>query len=136
MTGAEALRDGTAVLDDLYGSPAKANEALGASDEGKAKAAALSAVAVLAVLAASNAQTLTGGAAQAADTGSGVGKGLLAIIVAALLKGLLQGARRQLAPKRRRRRYTYSTRRRTATRRRTRRPGLDDIFKDILIGRR
>ncbi len=136
MTGAEALRDGTAVLEDLYGSPAKARKTLGATDEGKAKAAAISAVAVLAVLSAGNAQKLTGVAAHAADTGKSAGKGIIAIIIAALLKGLLQGARQRLAPKRRRRRYTYSTRRRTTTRRRARKPGLEDIFKDILIGRR
>lgn len=134
MTGGEALSDGAAILDDIYGSKAAAMTALGADGPGEEKAAALSATAVMATLAASNAAQLSSGTPQAADTGGG---GLLSVILGALLKGLLQGAQRQLAPKRRRRRYTYSTRRRrTTTRRRTRTPGLDDIFKDILTGRR
>jgi len=135
MTGTEALGDGAAVLSDLYGSKSGAAKSLGASSDGETKAAAISAVSVLAVLAASNAQSFAGGAVKAAETGSS-GGGLISIIIAALLKGLLQGVQRQLAPKRRRRRYTYSTRRRRTTKRRTKRPGLDDIFKDILTGRR
>ncbi|MFT3672817.1 DUF937 domain-containing protein [Aestuariivirga sp.] len=131
MTGSEAQSDGAAILTELYGSKAKAADALGASNAAEEKAAALSATAVMATLAASNSAQLSGGAQQAADTG-GSGGGLLSIILGALLKGLMQGAQRQLAPKRRRRRYTYSTRRRTTTRRRrTRTPGLNDIFKDI-----
>jgi hypothetical protein len=134
MTGSEALADGTAILNEIYGSNAAALKALGAQGEEEAKAAALSATAVMATLAASNAAQLSSGAPQAAATEGG---GLLSIILGALLKGLLQGAQRQLAPKRRRRRYTYSTRRRrTTTRRRKRTPGLDDIFKDILTGRK
>lgn len=130
MTGAEAQSDGAAILDDLYGSKAAALKALGAKSEAEEKAAALSATGVLAALAASNAATLTSDPAKASEGGGGI----LSIIIAAILKGLMQGAARQLAPKRRRRRYTYATRRRT-TRRRTRRPGLDDIFRDILTGR-
>lgn len=129
MTGREALADGAAILDELYGSKAAAEKSLGAEGEAEGKAAALSATAVMAALAASNGARLASTPQQAAETGGG---GLLSIILGALLKGLLQGAQRQLAPKRRRRRYTYSTRRRTTTRRRrTRTPGLDDIFKDI-----
>jgi|JI10StandDraft_1071094.scaffolds.fasta_scaffold454848_2 hypothetical protein len=136
MTGSEAQADGGDILKELYGSQAAAAQALGVSGDGEAKAAALSATGVLAALAASNAQTLATGATQAADTGSG-GGGLISIIIAALLKGLLQGAQRQLAPKRRRRRYTYSTtRRRTTTRRRKRTPGLDQVFREILTGRK
>ncbi len=130
MTGSEAQSDGAAILTELYGSKAKAAEALGAANAAEEKAAALSATAVMAALAASSAAQFASSPQQAADTGGG--GGLLSVIIGALLKGLMQGAQRQLAPKRRRRRYTYSTRRRTTTRRRrTRTPGLDDIFKDI-----
>lgn len=135
MTGAEAREDGSAILAELYGSKAAAAKALGTQGDAEETAAALSATGVLAALAASNAQTLVSGTQQAADTGSG-GGGIISIIIAALLKGLLQGAQRQLAPKRRRRRYTYSTRRRTTTRRRKRSPGLDDVFRDLLTGRK
>ncbi len=136
MTGSEALADGAAILDEIYGSKAAAMKALGASGAAEEKAAALSATAVMATLAASNAAQLSSDPQQAADTGGG--GGLLSIILGALMKGLMQGAQRQLAPKRRRRRYTYSytRRRRTTTRRRKRTPGLDDIFKEILTGRK
>jgi hypothetical protein len=131
MTGSEALSDGAAILDEIYGSKAAAAKALGAATAAEEKAAALSATAVMATLAASNAAHLSATPQQAAESGGG--GGLLSVILGALLKGLMQGAQRQLAPKRRRRRYTYSTRRRTTAtrRRRTRTPGLDDIFKDI-----
>jgi len=132
MTGAEAQSDGAAILDDLYGSKAAAVKALRVSGAAEEVAVALSATGVLAALAASNAPTLASGAAKASESGGG---GLFSIIIAAILKGLMQGAARQLAPKRRRRRYTYTTRRRT-TRRRTRRPGLDDVFRDILTGKK
>ena len=135
MTGSEALADGAAILDEIYGSKAAAMKALGASGAAEEKAAALSATAVMATLAASNAAQLSSEPQLAAETGGG---GLLSIILGALMKGLMQGAQRQLAPKRRRRRYTYSytRRRRTTTRRRKRTPGLDDIFKEILTGRK
>lgn len=136
MTGAEAQSDGAAILTEIYGSKANAAKALGTKGEAEETAAALSATGVLAALAASNAPTLLSGSQQAADTSSG-GGGIISIIIAALLKGLLQGAQRQLAPKRRRRRYTYSTtRRRITTRRRKRTPGLEDVFRDILTGRK
>jgi hypothetical protein len=133
MTGAEAQSDGAAILDDLYGSQPAAVRALGASGAAEEKAAALSATGVLAALAASHAATLTSDVAKVSD--SGAGGGFFSILIAALLKGLMQGAARQIAPPRRRRRYTTTTRRRT-TRRRTRRPGLDQIFADILTGRK
>lgn len=135
MTGAEALSDGAAILDEIYGSKAAALKALGVTGAGEEKAAALSATAVMAALAASNAPQLAASPQEAASSSGG--GGIISIIIAALLKGLLQGAQRQLAPKRRRRRYTYSTRRRrTTTRRRTRTPGIEDIFRDILKGGR
>jgi hypothetical protein len=137
MTGAEALSDGRAILDDLYGSRSQAAAALGKiaphmQGDALDKVSALSATSVLAALAASNAATL----ASTPEAGGSSGGGILSIILGALLKGFLQSASRQIAPKRRRRRTGYSYSRRPARRRRTRRPGLDDIFRDILTSRR
>ncbi len=138
ITGAEALADGAAILKDLYGSDADtqmAKLAPQASGAALQKISAISATSVLAALAASNANTLASDTSQAADTG-GSGGGLLSTIIAALMKGLLQGASRQLAPKRRRRRYGYNYGQRPRRKRRTRRPGLDDVFRSVLGGRR
>jgi hypothetical protein len=140
LTGAEALSDGNAMLEDIYGSRNAAIAALrevapGISETVLPRLSALSAAAVLAAIAQgqNTAQPLTG-AQQAADTGGG---GLLGSIVSAVVKGLVQGAQQSLAPKRRRRRSysTYSGRRRTrrkTTRRRTRSTPLEEIFGQIL----
>jgi hypothetical protein len=132
MTSAEAVKDGAAILADLYGNGTAASLAKFLPQVSGDALTKISATSVLATLAATNANTLTDGAA-AADTQAG-GGGLLSVIFAAVMKGLMQGVSRQLAP-RRRTGYYYGTRRRTA-RRRTRRPGLDDIFKSILNTRR
>ena len=60
------------------------------------------------------------------------------MLIAAILKAFMQSAQRQLAPKRRRRRYTsYLGRRAPVRRRRAKRTdGLDEVFKEILGGRR
>jgi hypothetical protein len=138
MTGGEALKDGGAVLDDLYGSREQAMTAmakLAPHAKGKVLEAisAISATSVLASLAATNANTLA-----ATDGNAGAsGGGILSVIIAALMKGLMQGVRRQVAPRRRRRRnYGYYYGRRPPRRRRTRRPGLDDIFRSVLNSRR
>jgi hypothetical protein len=137
LTDRDAHSDGAAILDDLYGSAQGAEAALGgfAGQLEKLQAYALaciSATAVLATLSASNAPKLAGNVPQAASSGDG---GILSIILAALVKGLLQGARRQLAPRRRRRRYSSHYTRRPNTRKRKRSIGLDDVFREILIGR-
>lgn len=144
MTGADALSDGDAVLDDLYGSSEAASKALAklAPDvppRALSRLAALSATGVLASIAAAQAQPLAGaGVQKAAETGGG---GIFGMIVGALVKGALQGAARQLAPKRRRRRRSYTSyysktrRKRTTRKRRTRTPSLESIFKDILLGK-
>lgn len=142
LTDAEAVSDGNAVLEDIYGSR---NAAIAAfrelvpsiNESSLAKLSAISATAVLSAIAQgrSTAQPLAG-----AQQAAGSGGGLLAVIVGALVKGLVQGAQRSLAPRRRRRRSygSYYTRRRTRRRsaRRTRRTPLDDIFGDILGTRR
>lgn len=141
LTDAEAIADGKAVLDDLYGStPAALAEmkklAPGLSDAQYENISAIAATSVLAVLAKSYATpaTLTSGTGDVPQGG-----GILATIIAALVKGLLQGARSQLAPRRRRRRsYTsyFGTRRKTTRRkRRARTPTLEDIFGQILTGK-
>jgi hypothetical protein len=138
LTDQDAQADGAEILNDIYGSAAGVNAVLkglgGALDKAAfSTLAAINATAVVAALAASNAQALSSGAAKAADTGGG----FFAVLIAALMKALLQGLSRQLAPKRRRRRTTSYFGRRTPTRRRrTRSVGLDDVFKEILGGRR
>lgn len=142
LTGAEAISDGNAMLDEIYGSRQAAMAALGplaapVGDAQAAKLAAVSATAVLTALAQSQtAQPLAG--AQQAVGGPG---GLLGTIAEALVKGLVQGATRSLAPRRRRRRRSYSThwgprRKRRTTRRRKRRTPLEEIFGAILGSRR
>jgi hypothetical protein len=141
LTDAEAIADGKAVLDDLYGSPAAAlaemkRLAPGLSDAQFENISAIAATSVLAVLAKSHATPAT----LASSTGEAPqGGGILATIVAAILKGLLQGARSQLAPRRRRRRsYSsyFGTRRKTTRRkRRVKTPSLEDIFGQILTGK-
>ena len=142
LTDGEAIADGKAVLDDLYGSPAAAlaemkKLAPGLSDAQYENISAIGATSVLAVLAKSYAApaTLAGSTGEAPQGG-----GILATIIAAIIKGLLQGARSQLAPRRRRRRsYTsyFGTRRKTTRRkRRANTPSLEDIFGQILGARK
>ena len=141
LTDGEAIADGKAVLDDLYGSRAAAlaemkKLAPGLSDAQCENISAIAATSVLAVLAKSYATpaTLAGSTAEAPQGG-----GILATIIAAIIKGLLQGVRSQLAPRRRRRRsYTsyFGTRRKTTRRkRRAKTPTLEDIFGQILTGK-
>jgi hypothetical protein len=141
LTDTEAQSDGAAILKDLHGSAAAAQSAVDKLVDGIPAGAlttlnAVSATGVLAALSQQNVATLSDGAASVADTQNS-GGGFLSMLFAALLKGLLQGAGRQLAPKRRRRRYTSNYGRRATPRRRRRStPGLDDIFKSILSGNR
>jgi hypothetical protein len=138
LTDGEAIADGKAVLEDLYGSPAAALAEMkklvpGLSDSQYENISAIAATSVLAVLAKSYATpvTLAGSTGEAPQGG-----GILATLIAALIKGLLQGLRSQLAPRRRRRRsYTsyFGTRRKTTRRkRRATTPTLEDIFGQIL----
>lgn len=141
LTDSEAIADGKAVLDDLYGSRAAALSEMkklapGLSDAQYENISAIAATSVLAVLAKSYAAPAT----LAASTGEAPqGGGLLSTIIYAILKGLLQGARSQLAPRRRRRRsYTsyFGTKRKTTRRkRRAKTPTLEDIFGQILTGK-
>lgn len=141
LAGAEAVADGNAILSEIYGSRNAAitearKLAADLAEIALAKLAAIAATAVLASLARRHAPAMGLVGAQAASREGS----LLGTIVAAIVKGAVEGAARQLAPKRRRRRRTYGSyfgrkRRRTpVTRRRKRSPtlSLDDIFADIL----
>ncbi|HUQ36981.1 MAG TPA: DUF937 domain-containing protein [Aestuariivirga sp.] len=138
LTDSESIEDGKAVLQDLYGSPAAAlaemkRLAPGLDDSQYENISAISATSVLAVLAKSYATPAT---LASSEGEAPQGGGLLATIIAAIIKGLLQGVRSQLAPRRRRRRsYTsyFGTRRKTTRRRRrATAPTLEDIFGQIL----
>ncbi|HTN98762.1 MAG TPA: DUF937 domain-containing protein [Nordella sp.] len=140
MDDPELIADGEAVLADIYGSAAAARKALAIKvrDTALNKLAAIAASAVLAVLARQYAQPATQhlmGAQSAQGNGAEQG-GLFSTIIEAVVKGAIQGATRQLAPKRRRRTTSIFG---TSTRRRTRRrrssgsiPSLDQIFGEIL----
>lgn len=140
LTDRDAQSDGASILNDLYGSAAETNavfKGLGGPIDKAALSTltSINAAAVLAALASLNASKLSGGAAQTADTSGG--GGFFSVLIAAILKAFMQSAQRQLAPKRRRRRYTsYYGRRAPVRRRRKRSVGLDDVFKEILGGRR
>jgi hypothetical protein len=136
LTGGEAVADGTAILDHIYGSHDAAIGALGklaaqVPDAALEKLAALSATSVLGAMAKSHAAMPLAGAAPVARAGGG----LFGTIVSAIIKGAIQSAARQLAPRRRRRGTSYfgtKRKRRTTARKRTRTPSLEDIFGELL----
>ena len=139
LTDSEAIADGMAALEDIYGSPASAlaemkKLAPGLSDDSYEKISAIAATSVLAVLAKTYSVPAT---LAALSDPAPQGGGIISTIISAVLKGILQGIARQFAPRRRRRRsYSdyFGTRRRKTTRRRTRArtPTLEDIFGQIL----
>ena len=139
LTDSEAIADGRAALEDIYGSPASAlaemkKLAPGLSEDSCEKISAIAATSVLAVLAKTYSVPAT---LAAVSDPAPQGGGIMGTIISAVLKGILQGIARQLAPRRRRRRsYSdyFGTRRRRTTRRRTRTrtPTLEDVFGQIL----
>ena len=142
MDDPELVSDGEAVLADIYGSAAKAQKALEitSSDTATQKLAAIGASAVLAALARSYNQPLGIAGTQQAASDSEEQGGIFSTIVEAVIKGAVQGATRQLAPKRRRRTTDYfGTRRKRTTRRRKQSTAstLEQIFGELLgINRR
>jgi hypothetical protein len=144
MDDPELVSDGEAVLADIYGSAAAAQKALKikSGDAATQKLAAIGASAVLAALARSYNQPLgLVGAEPAASRGEEDEQGgIFSTIVEAVIKGAVQGATRQLAPKRRRRTTDYfGTRRKRTTRRRRQSTAtvLEQIFGELLgINRR
>lgn len=140
LASGEAIRDGNAILDDIYGSREAAIREMRklageVPETSLGKLAAIGATAVLGGLSRSNAPMPLAGAAPLAG-------GLLGTIVSELVKGAVQGATRTLAPRKRRRRRTYSSyfgkKRKRTTRKRSsqRTPSLEDIFGEILGTRR
>ena len=126
---AEAIKDGVAILDDLYGSSTVAMAVLSKlapklPANTVSKIAAISATSVLAALVASP-TSLKALSVSSANSGRGILNTFISALLAALVRGILNA----LQPKRRRN-YRYG--RRTATRRRTVRPNLESIFREIL----
>jgi hypothetical protein len=137
MNDPEIVSDGKAVLADIYGSAAQANKALKISsgDAAMQRLAAIGASAVLAALARSCNRPMGLAGAQTATGAEGQG-GIFSTIVEAVIKGAVQGATRQIMPKRRRRRSTSSyfgrRKKRTTRRRRSTTPSLEQIFGELL----
>jgi hypothetical protein len=135
MDDPELVSDGKAVLAEIYGSAAAAHKALAirGDDAATQQLAAIGASAVLAALARSYNRPLgLAGTQQAA--GGGEQGSIFSTIVEAVIKGAMQGATRQLAPKRRRRSAssTFGKRKRRTTRRRSTTPSLEQIFGELL----
>lgn len=147
LTGAEAVSDGNAILDDVFGSRSAAMAALRSADPGLperelAKLAPISATAVVAALAQAN-KPLALAAEPLPAAGAASGQGFFGALVAAIVAGIVSALTRKLsAATRRRSRTTYSrtrTQRQTTTnrsrapaRRRTASASVEDVFKDIL----
>lgn len=130
VMGAEALKDGAAILNDLYGSSSVAMVVLGKlapklNPDDLQKLSAISATSVLAALVEKSAGSEVLPVASSTSGGSGI----IATIFAALVAGLLKGIMTALMPKSRR---NYRNGRRTTTRRRASRPSLESIFREIL----
>ncbi len=138
LSGGEATADGNAILDHIYGSRQAAISEMRKlapqlAELALVRIAPISATAVLGALAKNQAAMPLVGAVPAAASEGG---GLLGTIVSELIKGVVQGAARSLAPRRRRRRSTTSyfgtKRKRKTTRKRSRTPTLEDVFGEIL----
>ena len=105
MDDPELVSDGDAVLADIYGSAAATQKALAirANDGSTHRLAAIAASAVLAALARNYAQpqvqSLMG--TERVQGGGEEQGGILSSIISAVVKGAIQGAARQFAPKRR-----------------------------------
>lgn len=144
LTGPEAIADGNAILDDLYGSRSAAMAALRKVDDTipereLSKLAPISATAVVAALARANRPlALAAGQAQAATAGSAA-QGFFTALVSAIVAGIVSALTRKLASGTRRPRSTgYArtrSRRKTASTRRRRKTAgasVEDVFRDIL----
>lgn len=142
LTGAEAVADGNAILEDVYGSRNQAMVALRAVDETipereLRKLAPISATAVVAALAETNRpMALAACAAPARRSGTG-GEGIIATLVSAIIAGIVSALSRQLTSRTRRRTARYSrtrSKRKTSRtpKRRTTTASVEDVFRDIL----
>lgn len=141
LTGAEALADGNAILDDVYGSRNEAMVALRQVDgtipeRELRKLAPISATAVVAALAQANRPMALAASGPRPGTGTG-GEGIIATLVSAIIAGIVSALSRKLTPRTRRRTARYSrtrSRRKTsrAPRRRTATASVEEVFRDIL----
>lgn len=142
LTSAEAIADGNAILDDVYGARNAAMVALRQADatipeRELSKLAPISAVAVVAALAQVNRPMALAATAQTA-VGNSAGSGFMGALLSAIIAGILAALKKQFGPKPRRRRASYSrtrntrktTRKTTPARRKT--ASVADVFKDIL----
>lgn len=142
LTNAEAVADGNAILDDVYGSRNGAMVALRQVDETipereLTKLAPISAVAVVAALAQANRPMALAAAAMPA-AGTSAGGGFMTALITAIVAGIVAALKKQLGPKPRRRTTSYSrtrtqrkmTKRTTTSRRKT--ASVEDVFRDIL----
>ena len=141
LTGAEAMADGNAILEDVYGSRNQAMVALRQVDETipereLRKLAPISATAVVAALAQANRPMALAASAAPARSGTG-GEGIIATLISAIIAGIVSALSRKLAPRTRRRtaRYSRTRSKRKTTRtptRRTATASVEDVFRDIL----
>lgn len=148
LTGPEAVSDGNAILDDVYGSRSAAMAALRSADPGVperelAKLAPISATAVVAALEQAN-KPLALASEPLRATGAASGQGFLSALIGAIIAGIVSALTKRLtAPTRRRRTATYSrtrsqrrsttaSRSRPPTRRRSANASVEDVFRDIL----
>lgn len=147
LASTEAISDGNAILDDIYGSRNAAMVALRAVDptipeRELSKLAPISATAVVAALAAAN-RPLALSAAAAPARASSAGEGFISAFISAIVAGIVAALTKKLrTPTRRRsttgyartrsRRKTTPAKSRTTTRRRTNTASVEDLFRDIL----
>lgn len=147
LTGTEAVSDGNAILDDVYGSRSAAIAALRAAGPGigereLAKLAPISATAVVAALAEANRPLALAAAEPLPAAGAASGQGFFSALIAAIVAGIISALTKKLTASTRRRSTTSYSRariqRRTTTANRGRAPArrrtasVEDIFKDIL----
>jgi hypothetical protein len=142
LAGSEAVADGNAILDDVYGSRNAAMVALRKADETipereLSKLAPISATIVVAALAQANRPLGLSQSAQPARASS-AGEGFIGALVSAIIAGIVAALTKRLSPRSRRRTTSYSRTRarrktsRTTTRRRTKTASVEDVFRDIL----
>lgn len=149
LTGAEAVSDGNAILDDVFGSRSAAMAALRHADPTTperelAKLAPISATAVVAALAQANKPLALGALSEPQQAAGGsTGQGFFSALIAAIVAGIVSALTRKLTASTRRRsstsysrarsqRRTTTSRSRTTTRRRTANASVEDVFRDIL----
>ena len=147
LSGAEAVSDGNAILDDVFGSRSAAMAALreagpGIPERELARLAPIAATAVVAALEQAN-RPLGLAAEPLPAGGTASGQGFFGALVAAIVAGIVSALTRKLRSSTRRRGTGYSrsrSQRRTTTAGRSRPPArrratsasVEDVFRDIL----